>query len=117
MPYRTGAEQASRASMKVQPLQGSVRIGSYKMNVRLDGRVALVTGAGEGIGRGCALMLAASGAEVFVNDKNSATGEDPPKRSELVVDVPTSWLLMYQIHTRLRRCSTHLHCARVHCIS
>ena len=46
------------------------------MNVRLDGRVALVTGAGEGIGRGCALMLAASGAEVFVNDKNSATGED-----------------------------------------
>lgn len=45
------------------------------MHVRLDGRVALVTGAGEGIGRGCALTLAAAGAEVWVNDINPATGE------------------------------------------
>lgn len=45
------------------------------MNVRLDGRVALVTGAGEGIGRGVALALAAAGAEVIVNDKNAETGE------------------------------------------
>jgi NAD(P)-dependent dehydrogenase (short-subunit alcohol dehydrogenase family) len=42
----------------------------------LDGKTALVTGAGRGIGRGIALALAAAGAKVVVNDKGvSLSGE------------------------------------------
>ena len=43
------------------------------MTIRLDGQVAIVTGAGQGLGRTHALALAARGATVVVNDINNAT--------------------------------------------
>src|SRR5918911_3024528 len=47
----------------------------------LDGKAALVTGAGRGIGRGIALALAAAGAKVVVNDLGATLDGEGGDRS------------------------------------
>src|SRR4051794_11437831 len=55
-----------------------------------DGRVCIVTGAGRGIGRGYALMLAEHGAKVVVNDfggSRDGTGGDAGPAQEVVEEI------------------------------
>ena len=56
----------------------------------LAGKVVVVTGAGRGIGRGIAMMLAASGAKVVVNDLGasaSGTGNDSLPAENVVAEI------------------------------
>ena len=48
----------------------------------LAGRVAVVTGAGSGIGRAGAAMLAREGATLVVADRNAASGEETARQIE-----------------------------------
>jgi NAD(P)-dependent dehydrogenase (short-subunit alcohol dehydrogenase family) len=56
----------------------------------LDGRVAIITGAGRGLGREHALLFAAEGARVVVNDRggaNDGAGSDAGPANDVVAEI------------------------------
>lgn len=60
------------------------------MSLRFDGRAVAITGAGRGIGRAYALLLAELGASVVVNDlggSRTGTGGDPGPANEVVEQI------------------------------
>jgi NAD(P)-dependent dehydrogenase (short-subunit alcohol dehydrogenase family) len=63
MAYDSARDHSNTPEWHMEPAQ------------RLKGKVALVTGAGSGIGQACSLLFARQGAQVFASDVNEQTAQ------------------------------------------
>jgi NAD(P)-dependent dehydrogenase (short-subunit alcohol dehydrogenase family) len=92
---------------------------------RFAGRVAVVTGAGQGIGRGIAVRLASEGATIVAVDRNAETAASTAKEVAslgvpalpFTVDVAVNaqlGVMVAQIVEKLQRIDVLVNCAGVH---
>ena len=65
--------------------------GYAAMEMRLDGKVALVTGASKGIGLAIAAAMAASGASVMISSRKADALETAAKTIEPSGDAEVAW--------------------------